>query len=177
MKAKNMTRMALCVALISVCAWIALPTSVPFTMQTFAVFLTLSLLGGKNGTLCIVAYLLLGAVGAPVFSGFRGGVGALLGTTGGYMVGFVAMGLVYWAAERLCRQRVWAQAAALALGLVLLYALGTAWFMTVSVRAGGKVSLHAVLALCVWPFVVPDLLKLALAMLAARRLKRRLGRG
>lgn len=169
-KARELTRMAMCVTLICVCAWITLPTSVPFTMQTFAVCLTLSLMGGRRGVLAILAYLLLGAAGVPVFSGGRGGLGILLGSTGGYMAGFVAMGLIYWGWTRLFGERLWAQACALALGLAAMYALGTVWFVAVGLRAGGEVSVAAALSGCVWPFVAPDLIKLALALLVSRRL-------
>ena len=81
---KYMTRAALFAALTAICAWISIPVAdIGFTMQTFGVFLTLGVLGGKWGTVSILIYLLLGAVGMPVFSGFRGGMGMLLGVTGG----------------------------------------------------------------------------------------------
>ena len=78
-------------ALIAVCAWISIPADVPFTLQTFAIFTVCGLLGGKRGTVSVLVYLLLGAVGAPVFAGFRGGFASLLGTTGGYLVGFASV--------------------------------------------------------------------------------------
>ena len=75
-------------ALMAVCSWISIPTAIPFTLQTMAVFLAVGLLGGKRGTLAVTAYVLLGAVGAPVFANFSGGIGILLGQTGGYILGF-----------------------------------------------------------------------------------------
>ena len=86
--------MAMAVALIAVCSWISIPTTVPFTMQTFAVCLVSALLGTRRGFLAVVCYLLLGAAGAPVFAGFKGGLGALLGVTGGYLVGFLFTALI-----------------------------------------------------------------------------------
>lgn len=65
-------------ALIAVCAWISIPADVPFTLQTFAIFAVCGLLGGKRGTVSVLVYLLLGAVGAPVFAGFRGGFASLI---------------------------------------------------------------------------------------------------
>ena len=62
-----------CTALLAVCSWISIPFPIPFTLQTFAVFLLGRLLGGRNATLCVCCYLLCGAIGLPVFSGFRGG--------------------------------------------------------------------------------------------------------
>lgn len=70
--------------LIAICSWISIPMTVPFTLQTFAVFLAVGVLGGKRGSLAVLIYILLGAVGIPVFAGFSGGIGVLLGNTGGY---------------------------------------------------------------------------------------------
>ena len=73
-------------SLTAVCAWIAVPLpGVSFTMQTFAVLLCLGILGGKWGSVSILLYLLLGIVGLPVFTGFRGGAAALLDPTGGFL--------------------------------------------------------------------------------------------
>ena len=78
-------------SLTAVCAWISIPIPpISFTLQTFAVFLTLAVLGGKWGTVSILLYLLLGVVGLPVFAGFRGGISALLDATGGFLWGFLA---------------------------------------------------------------------------------------
>ena len=83
----------------AICSWISIPAPVPFTLQTFAVFLAPGLLGGKMGTIAVGTYLLLGAVGLPVFAGFSGGIGVLLGATGGYLLGFLLTTLVVWLAE------------------------------------------------------------------------------
>ena len=95
----DLTCIAVCTVLIAVCSWISIPSVVPFTLQTFAVFCVLELLGGKRGTLAIVVYILLAALGLPVLHGFSGGPGAVLGTTGGYLLGFILIGLVYWLNE------------------------------------------------------------------------------
>ena len=60
--------------LIAVCSWISVPTAVPFTLQTFGVFMAVLVLGGKRGTLAVLVYVLLGAAGLPVFAGFTGGL-------------------------------------------------------------------------------------------------------
>ena len=84
----DLVMVALFAALIAVCAWVTVPGSVPFTLQTMGVFLAVGLLGGKRGTLAVLIYILLGCVGLPVFAGFSGGIGVILGSTGGYIVGF-----------------------------------------------------------------------------------------
>ena len=168
--AMDLAYTALGAVLIAVCSWITIPMAVPFTMQTFAVFLTLSLLGGRRGTAAIAAYVLLGAVGLPVFSGFSGGYGVLLGATGGYIAGFVFTGLVYWLVTALFGKKWWIEALALLAGLILVYAVGTAWYMAVYARGTGSAGLGAVLLACVAPFILPDLVKLGLALALARRL-------
>ena len=106
MTVRKMTAAALGAVLIIICSWLTILFAVPFTMQTFAVFSVLILLGGKLGTASIGLFVLMGLVGLPVFSGFRGGVGVLLGPTGGYIIGFIFAGLLYMtlepAAEKTC---------------------------------------------------------------------------
>ena len=161
---KNMTLAALFAALTAVCAWISIPVGdVAFTMQTFAVFLTLMLLGGKWGTVSILAYLLLGAAGMPVFSGFRGGIGALVGVTGGYLWGFLAAALVYWALER------FGKFPAMIAGQMICYLCGSLWF---GVYSGGGMGL--ILLRCVVPYLIPDGIKLVMACTLSRRLARHL---
>lgn len=176
-KRKGLTAMDLacisvCTVLIAVCSWVSIPAMVPFTLQTFAVFCVPELIGGKRGTLSIVVYILLAAMGIPVLHGFSGGPGAVLGTTGGYLLGFVLIGLVYWLNEKLFGTALPARIAAMLLGLFLCYAFGTAWFMAVYARNSGPVGLDTALAWCVVPFILPDLAKLALALLLASRLRR-----
>ena len=163
---------ALMAAVLAVCAWITVPLPmVAFTLQTMGVFLALVLLGGKRGTLAVLVYILLGAVGVPVFSGFRGGPGALFGTTGGYIFGFIFTALLYWALTHFFGEKLPVQAIALVLGLFLCYAVGTAWFLYIYVRDKGPMTLAAALGGCVFPFILPDLVKLALALLLGRRLR------
>ena len=92
---RDLTLMGMMTAVMAVCAWITIPFTIPFTMQTFGVFITLRLLGGRKGTAVIGLYILLGIVGVPVFSGFGAGIGVLAGPTGGYIAGFLLTGLLY----------------------------------------------------------------------------------
>ena len=171
MTTKRMTRIALCAALLAPCAWLSVPTQPPFTMQTFGIFLTLLLLGAKDGTMAIGLYILLGALGVPVFSGFNGGMGALMGPTGGYIVGFLLICLIF---GLLCGKGagLWLKALALLLGLAVCYAFGTLWFVKVYGDMKGPISTLSALSMCVFPFIVPDLAKLALALWAGKRLEK-----
>ena len=77
MKTRDLTGCALSAALIAICSWISIPAALPFTMQTFAIFLTAGIFGGKKAFLSMLLYLLLGMIGLPVFAGFKGGIGAV----------------------------------------------------------------------------------------------------
>ena len=79
MSTRDLVYVAVFAALMAICAWISIPTTVPFTLQTFGVFVSVGLLGGRRGSLAVLVYLLLGAVGAPVYAGFTGGFGPLMG--------------------------------------------------------------------------------------------------
>ena len=162
----DLAYMALAVAMLAVCSWICIPATISFTMQTFAVFLIVCLLGGRRGTLSVVVYLLLGAVGAPVFAEMSGGIGCLLGPTGGYLIGFVFSALVMWAFERFLGKKLWMYAVSMVLALIVCYAFGTAWFMHVYVgEDGSRAGLVTALSWCVFPYLLPDLAKIALALL------------
>ena len=163
-KTAGVTLVALGAAFLTVCSWITVPYTVPFTAQTFGVFLILKVLGGGRGTAAIALYIALGAVGLPVFSGFGAGIGALSGPTGGYIAGFLLTALIY----RLMlpnRKSPAAEALVCFAGLAACYAAGTAWF---SIRMGTDAP-HALL-LCVVPYLIPDLVKLAAATLVSPRL-------
>ncbi len=172
MKTLDMAYIGLFACLMAICAWISIPGEIPFTLQTMGVFLAVGLLGGKRGTLAVLVYVLLGAVGLPVFSGFTGGIGRLLGATGGYILGFLASALVMWAVEKLLGDKTWAKVLGMLLGLIACYAFGTAWFLVVYTKAKGAISLMAVLGMCVIPYIIPDLLKIAAALALTGTLKR-----
>lgn len=169
-RVRDMTYIALSAVLLAVCSWISIPTAIPFTMQTFGIFLIFALLGGRRGSLAVLVYLLMGAVGLPVFSGFTGGLGQLMHVTGGYLLGFQFGFLVMWLLERVLGRCTWALAVAMLAGLAVCYAFGTAWLMLAYAGTTGAAGLGSVLLLYVAPYVVPDLAKLALALAVSRRL-------
>lgn len=158
---------ALFTALIAVCSWIAVPvpsTNISFTLQTFAVVMAAALLGWKTGTAAVVCYILIGLCGAPVFSGFRGGVGVLAGATGGYIVGFVLTALAVGLSRKFFGMKILPLAVSMALGVMVCYAFGTAWFCIISEITFGKA-----LTVCVLPYIPFDALKIAAAVFIARR--------
>ena len=168
---RQMTYAALSAVLIAVCSWITIPAAVPFTLQTFAVFTVCSLLDGKLGLCAVALYMLLGAAGLPVFSGFGAGVGALFGPTGGYILGFAFTALAMWGVQVKFGDSLPVRVSGMALGLLLCYAFGTAWFMAVYARTSGPIGLGAALSMCVLPFILPDCAKIALALFVSARLR------
>ncbi len=170
-KVLDLVYIAIGAALIAICSWISIPTAVPFTLQTFAVFFVLLLLGGERGTIATLVYILLGAIGVPVFAGFSGGIGVLFGSTGGYIIGFLFVGLIYMLFTKFFKKNLVIKIVALVLGLTVCYAFGTVWFMHVYMQSNGEIGLLAVLGWCVFPFIIPDLLKMALAVVISKRIE------
>lgn len=168
----DMVYIAVFAGIMAVCAWISIPAAVPFTMQTFAIFFAYQVLGGKRGTLAVLVYLLIGMTGIPVFAGFSGGIGTLVTPTGGYLVGFLGSAAAMWGLERFAGQNTLRQFLVMLAGLLVCYVLGTVWFMGFYMYTTGPVGLLTVLGWCVFPFVIPDILKIALALLLGRRIGR-----
>lgn len=151
------------------CAWICLPMPVPITLQTFAIYMSLLLLGGKRGLCSILLYISLGAVGLPVFSGFSGGVGHLLSPSGGYIWGFIICAVFYILTEKYANKSRFSKTLFLFLGTLLCYSAGTLWFI-LSVKNVSAL-LHT-LILCVFPFIFPDYLKIKLAVFTEEKIKK-----
>ena len=164
MSTRNAAYIAMMAVILCVCSWLTIPFTVPFTMQTFAVSCALLLLGGRRGLLAIGLYILLGLVGLPVCSGFRGGPGHLLGLTGGYIIGFLFTGLGYLLMESKLRSLGFLpRIVLLALDLLPCYLVGTLWFTAVSRLHGSEIGFFGALGLCVVPYILPDLVKVVLA--------------
>ena len=160
---------AVMTALTCVLAPMSIPIGpVPFSLTNFVIYLSLYVLGWKWGTVSYVAYLLLGMVGMPVFSGFSGGLGRLAGPTGGYLVGFIPMaiiaGLIITHTKSFPLHYL-----AMAVGTAGCYAFGTGWDCI-----KGQSAVGPALALCAWPFIPVDLIKMAVAMVLGPVLRSRL---
>lgn len=171
-KTYDIVYIAVFAVIMAICSWISVPAAVPFTLQTFGVFIAVGVLGGKRGTLSVLVFILLGAVGIPVFANFSGGIGVLAGPTGGYIIGFLFSALIMWAMEKLPGRKSVMQIISMIVGLIVCYAFGTVWFMIVYGRNEGPVGLATALGWCVIPFVIPDIIKIVLAYGLSRKLRK-----
>lgn len=158
-------------AVLAVSAWISLPIPpIPFTMQTLALFTLAGLLGMRGAFFATAGYLALGCFGMPVFAGGAGGPGVVFGPTGGFLVGFLlAAPLVGWLARG---RRLLPLFAAVLAGTAVVDLTGAVWFWLYHARIGQAVSLYSVLLSSCLPFLLPDLLKAALAAVLIQRLRR-----
>lgn len=177
-KTYNIVLIAVSAALITICSWISITIGpVPFTLQTMAIFAVLMTIGGARGSIAVVIYLLLGLVGVPVFAGFKGGPASFLGPTGGFLVGFAVASLVWILLEKLLKDKMSSSAVKRILyGVinaviceVVMYTIGVIWFMVVYGQQTGPVGLGATLTMCVVPFIIPDIVKIAVAIVIGER--------
>ena len=173
-----MTETALMSAVLCIVAPFAIPvpiSPVPISLATFVVYLTAALLGAKKGTISVFVYLLLGMAGLPVFSGFSGGMGVLIGPTGGYLLGYpVCAAIVGWLTERKKDGKVAWNILAMILGTVACYGFGTAWFLE---SMEDTYTLAQALVVCVVPYLIFDVIKIIVAAAVSapvRKLLRRI---
>lgn len=164
-KTIDVVTVALAAALMCICSWIQIPFAIPFTLQTFAVFFVALVLGAGKGFIATLIYIFLGIVGLPVFSGFQSGVGALLGPTGGYVIGFVICVLIVGAFADKKGLTLPFAAIYLAIGLAVCYIAGTLWYTLI--YSDGDI--FAAFSICALPFIVPDVIKVSLALIIAKK--------
>ena len=168
----TITAAAMSAALITVCSWISIPALgpfVPFTLQTFAVFVIAGLFDLKTGFISIMVYLFMGAVGVPVFSGVKSGLTAITGPTGGYLVGFLFMIVTICLFKKIKSESIVYLIIGMSIGLVLCYIFGTIWFYCVFAHNGDSKSFISILSICVIPFIIPDILKMTAAVILVSR--------
>ena len=178
----DLCQIAVFAAIISVTSQISIPmpAGVPMTLQTLIIPIAGIVLGRKKGTVATLIYLLMGAVGIPVFAGFSGGLGKLLGITGGFLISFPVLSYTAGLGDKLGRKASFTSkkylyyiilVASLLIGATINYIFGTIWFV---VSSGSSVI--AALSACVIPFIPTALLKIALITIIAPMLKQRLGK-
>ena len=161
---RNLVLCAMCAAITCILAPLSIPLAggVPVSLATFAVMLSGVLLGGPLGALSQLIYVLLAAVGLPVLAGWTGGLGIVLGMTGGYIIGYIPCawltGLIYKKYGETAKKpvKILFMILGMTAGNIVLYVIGTAWFMFIT-----EMTLEASLAACVIPFITGHIIKMA----------------
>lgn len=167
----DLSYISLFVAIITVCSWISIPLAVPFTMQTFAIYASVGLLGTKRSALSMLIYISLGAIGVPVFANFSAGIGVLVGTTGGYILGYLLSIFITGGLIKLLGKRPVSMFFSMVVGLIVCYFFGTVWFIYLYAKTTSPIGIMSALSWCVFPFIIPDLLKILLAIVVVKRVE------
>ena len=174
----NSVLIAIFIALITICSWISITIGeIPYTLQTFAIFLVGGLLGAKRGTITVVLYILLGIIGVPVFYGFTSGIVKFIpntetGMTGGYIIGFIFTTIIIGVFKKISintenrRKKNMCLFGGMLLGDIACFLFGTIWFWQFNPM---HIGLIGSITLCVLPFIIPDLIKMILALIVIDR--------
>ena len=167
-RTKQMVLIALMTAVTCVLGPLSIPlpfSPVPISLTNFAIFLAIFVLGMKNGTISFIIYLLLGAVGVPVFSSFRGGLQVLAGPTGGYLIGFIFLALIMGFALDHFDRKLVPTIIGMIIGMAVCYAFGTVWLaklLSLSFKEG--------LMMGVIPYLPGDAAKIIIAVIVGPKL-------
>lgn len=167
-KTKQMVLIALMTAVTCVLGPLSIPlpfSPVPISLTNFAIFLAIFVLRMKNGTISFIIYLLLGAVGVPVFSSFRGGLQVLAGPTGGYLIGFIFLALIMGFALDHFDRKLVPTIIGMIIGMAVCYAFGTVWLaklLSLSFKEG--------LMMGVIPYLAGDVAKIIIAAIVGPKL-------
>lgn len=165
---KQMVLIALMTAVTCVLGPLSIPlpfSPVPISLTNFAIFLAIFVLGMKSGTISFIIYLLLGAIGVPVFSSFRGGLQVLAGPTGGYLIGFIFLALIMGFALDHFDRKLVPTIIGMIIGMAVCYAFGTVWLaklLSLSFKEG--------LMMGVIPYLAGDAAKIIIAAIVGPKL-------
>lgn len=167
-RTKQMVLIALMTAVTCVLGPLSIPlpfSPVPISLTNFAIFLAIFVLGMKSGTISFIIYLLLGAIGVPVFSSFRGGLQVLAGPTGGYLIGFIFLALIMGFALDHFDRKLVPTIIGMIIGMAVCYAFGTVWLaklLSLSFKEG--------LMMGVIPYLAGDAAKIFIAAIVGPKL-------
>lgn len=163
----QLTTCALMTALMCILGPMSIPIGpIPISMTNFVVFLSVYLLGIKGGTISYIVYLLLGAAGLPVFSGYQGGLGKLTGPTGGYLIGFILMALIAGFVMERFYAHTWITMLGMIAAMLAAYFAGTAWFIWQM-----QCDVWYALTTCVFPFLLVDMIKIFIVAVVGKTIR------
>lgn len=167
-KVYQMAACAIMSALLCVLGPNSLPIGpIPISLTNLVIYLTVYILGAKGSVVSYLIYILLGAIGLPVFSGYQGGVGKIVGPTGGYLVGFIFIALIGGLVIEKTRANIWFTGIALICATAITYLFGTVWFIAQMDCTWGYA-----LSVCVFPFIPFDLGKIVVASVLGKAVRK-----
>jgi len=142
---------------------------IPLSFATLIIYIAAGAAGLKYSVLAVALYVFLGAIGVPVFSNFEGGFHKIIGLSGGFIIGYIPCAFASGLTVEVSRGKIWAYAVGMVIGTILLYTCGTIWYM---MQSGNPLAVS--LAYCVTPFLIGDMIKIALACVVAPQLRKAL---
>ena len=170
MKIQDLTLIALMAALTCILGpmSITLPfTPVPISFTNLVIYFAVMVIGMKRGTISYLVYLLIGAVGLPVFSGYAGGLGKLAGPTGGYLIGFIPMIIIGGLLMEKSNRNLMVTSIGWVFGTAVAYFLGTIWFVHIT-----HSTVMYALTVCVFPFIIADIAKIVIGTILGREVRK-----
>ncbi len=167
---KDMATIAMCTSVIIISSWIAIPFAVSITMQLAAIFIISLLFGLKISLASVLLYIFIGFCGLPVFSGFNSGLSAILGPTGGFIIGFIFIPVIINAFKLSKTSAKMSTLLSMLFSLLACYALGVIWYWKIYARTT-DVGFIGAFSVCVVPFLIPDILKIFLSIFIVSKLK------
>ena len=170
MKAQKIAFTGILAAMICLLAPLSLPAgAIPISLATFAIYITACIVNVKTSVCAVIIYILLGAVGLPVFSSFRGGFHMLAGITGGYLIGYIPCAVIIGLLVGKFENKKWIYPLSITLGTAICYLIGTLWYM-LQTDSG----FSSALTVCVMPFIIGEIVKIPVASLVGMTLRKRL---
>lgn len=167
---KNTAFIALLAAVLCILAPLSVPTSaIPVSLASFAIYIIASCVKTKYSVIAVTVYILLGAFGLPVFSAFTGGFHRIAGITGGYIIGYIPCAFIIGLLINKYENKKFVFPLSMISGTVLCYFTGTLWYILQT-----KASVTAAIFSCVIPFIIGDIIKIAVASILSIPLRKRL---
>ena len=168
---KDITNIAICASIMVVSSWLTIPFYIPFTLQTLAILIITSVLTLKTAFLSILLYILIGLAGIPVFSGFGAGLSAIAGPTGGFLLSFLMFPFIMKLFSYIHSKIFWLKVLSMSVCIAVCYICGALWYAFIY-GASNDPSIIGVLSVCVFPFILPDAIKILLAAVISIRLEK-----
>lgn len=167
----NITLISVCTAIIIISAWLTIPFFIGITLQTFAILLTCLLFNFKISFSAVLTYIFIGTIGLPVFSGFGSGISFLIGPTGGFIISFLLFPIIFKLFRIRDKRSHIFRVISMCVCLLVCYICGTLWYCF-GYLSGDINNIWSILSICVFPFIIPDIIKIFIADIIYSRLSK-----